>query len=66
MLILMVILIWLTLVTIGACVIVIGSAILKELNLQSGLNLQQLNTLADIERTLEEAVKLDAINKGLI
>lgn len=66
MLILMVILIWLTLVAIGACVIIIGAAILKELHLQSGLNLQQLNTLADIERTLEEVVKLDAINKGLI
>jgi len=61
-----VILIWLTLVTIGACIIVIGTAILKELHLQSGLNLQQLNTLADIERTLEEAAKLDAVNKGLI
>ncbi len=66
MLILMISLIWLTLVAIGACVIVIGAAILKELHLQSDLTLQQLNTLADIERTLEEAVKLDAIEKGII
>lgn len=62
----MVILIWLTLVAIGACVIVIGAAILKELHLQSDLTLQQLNTLADIDRTLTEAVKLDAIEKGII
>ncbi len=62
----MVILIWLTLVAIGGCIIVMGAAILKELHLQSDLTLQQLNTLADIDRTLTEAVKLDAIDKGLI